>query len=89
MRASVLFEQGQPLQTEELDLEPPRAGEVTVRLAASGARTREDLPKLVELYLAGRLRIDELITHRYGLDGANEAFRALAAGERGRGLIVF
>jgi len=36
MRASVLFEQGKPLQTEELDLEPPRTGEVTVRMTASG-----------------------------------------------------
>ncbi len=34
MRASVLFEQGKPLQTEELDLEPPRSGEVTVRMTA-------------------------------------------------------
>jgi S-(hydroxymethyl)glutathione dehydrogenase/alcohol dehydrogenase len=59
------------------------------RLWTAGARTREDLPRLVSLYLAGRLRIDELITHRYGLDEANEAFRALAAGELGRGLIVF
>ena len=36
MRASVLFEQGKPLQVEELDLEAPRAGEVLVRMAASG-----------------------------------------------------
>jgi S-(hydroxymethyl)glutathione dehydrogenase / alcohol dehydrogenase len=36
MRASVLFEQGKPLSIEELELEPPRAGEVLVRMAASG-----------------------------------------------------
>ena len=65
-------------------------GERVIRgCSYGGARTREDLPKLAELYLAGRLRIDELLTHRYGLDDANEAFRALAAGELGRGLIVF
>ena len=34
MRASVLFEQGKPLSIEELELEPPRAGEVLVRMAA-------------------------------------------------------
>jgi len=28
------------------------------------------------------------LTRRYGLDEANEAFRALAAGELARGLIV-
>ena len=38
------------------------------------------------LYLAGKL--NQLITRRYGLDEANEAFRALA-GELARGLIVF
>jgi S-(hydroxymethyl)glutathione dehydrogenase / alcohol dehydrogenase len=43
----------------------------------------------VELYLSGKLKIDQLITHRYGIDGVNEAFRALAAGEVARGLIVF
>ena len=36
MKASVLFEQGKPLSVEELELEAPRAGEVTVRMAASG-----------------------------------------------------
>src|SRR5260370_26257179 len=36
MRASVLFEQGKPLQVEELDLEAPREGEALVRMAASG-----------------------------------------------------
>src|SRR2546425_10345615 len=36
MRASVLFEQGKPLSVEDLELEPPRRGEVLVRMAASG-----------------------------------------------------
>ena len=36
MKASVLFEQGKPLSVEELELEPPRTGEVLVRMAASG-----------------------------------------------------
>jgi len=36
MQASVLFAPRTPLKTEELELEPPRAGEVRVRMAASG-----------------------------------------------------
>ena len=44
---------------------------------------------MVSLYQAGKLKIDELITRRYGLEDANEAFRALAAGELARGVIVF
>ncbi len=76
--------------TIPLDVRPLVTGERVVRGSSYGsARTREDLPRLVSLYLAGKLRIDELINRRYGLDEANEAFRALAAGELARGLIVF
>ncbi len=76
--------------TLPLDVRPLVTGERVIRgCSYGGARTREDLPRLVSLYLAGRLKIDELITHRYELDEANEAFRQLAAGELGRGLIVF
>lgn len=36
MRAAVLFEHGQPLRIEELEVDPPKAGEVSIRMAASG-----------------------------------------------------
>jgi S-(hydroxymethyl)glutathione dehydrogenase/alcohol dehydrogenase len=36
IRAAVLHEFGQPLVVEELELDPPREGEVRVRMAASG-----------------------------------------------------
>ncbi len=48
-----------------------------------------EFPKMVDLAMAGRLKIEELVTKRYDLDEADEAFRALAAGEQARGLIVF
>ncbi|HSJ28454.1 MAG TPA: Zn-dependent alcohol dehydrogenase [Acidimicrobiia bacterium] len=48
-----------------------------------------EFPKMVELAMAGRLKVAELVTKRYALDEADEAFRALAAGEQARGLIVF
>jgi Zn-dependent alcohol dehydrogenase len=76
--------------TVPFDVRPMVTGERVVRGSSYGsARTREDLPRLVRLYQAGKLRIDELITHRYALEDANEAFRALAAGELGRGVIIF
>jgi Zn-dependent alcohol dehydrogenase len=53
------------------------------------ARTFVDFPRMVDLYLAGRLKIDELITRRYEVDQVNEAFRAMLDGEVARGLIVF
>src|SRR5512144_1638587 len=36
MRAAVLFEQGKPQRVEDVALEAPRTGEVSVRMAASG-----------------------------------------------------
>jgi len=36
MRAAVLFEQGKPQRVAELSLDPPKTGEVLVRMAASG-----------------------------------------------------
>src|SRR5438067_11260692 len=36
MKASVLFAPRTPLKVEDLELEPPRAGEVRVRMVASG-----------------------------------------------------
>ena len=54
-----------------------------------GAQTFVDFPRLVELNLSGKLKLDELITRRYDISEVNEAFRALAAGEVARGLIVF
>jgi S-(hydroxymethyl)glutathione dehydrogenase / alcohol dehydrogenase len=36
VRAAVLFEFGTPLRIEELELDPPKAGEVRIRMAASG-----------------------------------------------------
>jgi S-(hydroxymethyl)glutathione dehydrogenase / alcohol dehydrogenase len=76
--------------TVPMDVRPLVTGERVIRGSSYGsARTREDLPRLVNLYLAGKLKVGQLITRRYGLDEANEAFRALAAGELARGLIVF
>ncbi|MSS71956.1 MAG: Zn-dependent alcohol dehydrogenase [Candidatus Latescibacteria bacterium] len=67
-----------------------QSGERTMRGCSYGsARTREDFPRMVDLYLGGRLKIDELITRRYALEEINEANRALAEGEVARGLIVF
>lgn len=46
-------------------------------------------PRLVELYLAGKLKLDELISHTYQLEQVNEAHRALSDGRDIRGLLVF
>ncbi len=52
-------------------------------------RQTHDMPWLMELYRQKRLKIDELISRRYQLDGINEAFAALKNGEVNRSVIVF
>jgi S-(hydroxymethyl)glutathione dehydrogenase/alcohol dehydrogenase len=52
-------------------------------------KPRVDLPKLVELYRAGRLPVDELITQRYALEELPQAFADMEAGTVARGVIMF
>jgi S-(hydroxymethyl)glutathione dehydrogenase/alcohol dehydrogenase len=52
-------------------------------------RPNIDFPKFVDLYLEGRLKIDELVSRTYKLDQINEGFAALRAGQVARGVIVF
>lgn len=52
------------------------------------ARPREDVPRLLSLYQAGRLKLDELITRTYTLDEAPQAFDDLVAGRNARGMIL-
>jgi alcohol dehydrogenase len=48
-----------------------------------------DIPRYIDLYLAGRLPVDRLLTHRISLDEVNEGFDRLASGEAVRQAIVF
>ena len=48
-----------------------------------------DFPRIIELTLAGKLKVEELISRRYTLDQINEGFDRLSRGEVARGVIVF
>jgi S-(hydroxymethyl)glutathione dehydrogenase/alcohol dehydrogenase len=48
-----------------------------------------DIPNLISLYRQGRLKLDELITNRYPLDGINEALASTKRGEALRNVILF
>jgi S-(hydroxymethyl)glutathione dehydrogenase / alcohol dehydrogenase len=52
-------------------------------------RPNIDFPRLVDLYLDGRLKIDQLISRTYKLDQINEGFTALRSGQVARGVVVF
>src|SRR5438477_5797780 len=52
-------------------------------------RFKVDMPKYIDFYLQGRLKLDEMITRRMQLEDLNEAFRAMKAGEVARQVLVF
>lgn len=52
-------------------------------------RARIDIPRYVDFYLQGRLKLDELVTARIGLDELNGAFEAMERGEGARSVVVF
>lgn len=49
---------------------------------------RADIPKLLNLYRDGQLKLDELITNRYSLAEINVGYQAMRDGENIRGVIV-
>ena len=52
-------------------------------------RLRVDVPRLVQLYRSGRLKLDELITDRYPLEQINEAIESTEKGNALRNVIMF
>jgi S-(hydroxymethyl)glutathione dehydrogenase/alcohol dehydrogenase len=50
---------------------------------------REAMPKLLSMYEAGLIKLDELVTQKYKLDDINEAMKDLRAGKNIRGVIAF
>lgn len=48
-----------------------------------------DFNMMIDLYMAGRLKLDELISQEYTLDQINEAYDAMLSGAVSRGVVVF
>jgi S-(hydroxymethyl)glutathione dehydrogenase / alcohol dehydrogenase len=53
------------------------------------SRPAVDFPKLVDLYMSGRLDLDAMVTRTIGLEDVNEAFAAMGRGEPGRSVIQY
>jgi S-(hydroxymethyl)glutathione dehydrogenase/alcohol dehydrogenase len=63
--------------------------EKTIRGSYYGSvHAPRDFPLLLDLYKAGRLNLDDLITRRYRLEQINEAYRDMAEGLLARGVII-
>jgi S-(hydroxymethyl)glutathione dehydrogenase/alcohol dehydrogenase len=50
---------------------------------------REDIPRLIQLFRDGKLKLQELVARTYTLDGVNDALNALAASDGARGVITW
>ena len=48
-----------------------------------------DFPMLLDLYMAGKLKLNELVSREYPLNQINQAYDAMLGGEVARGVIVF
>lgn len=57
--------------------------------AMGAVRLRTDVPRLIELYQSGRLKLDELISGHYPFEKINEALESSEKGEVIRNVIVF
>lgn len=76
--------------TARLDMRFLVGGERRVIGSTYGsANPAVDFPRFADLYMSGRLDLDTLVTERYTIDEANDAFEALTNGAAGRGIIAF
>jgi Zn-dependent alcohol dehydrogenase len=64
-------------------------GRMMTGCAMGASRIRVDIPRLIELYQVGRLKLDELISRRYRLEQINEAIEDAEKGEALRNVILF
>jgi S-(hydroxymethyl)glutathione dehydrogenase/alcohol dehydrogenase len=48
-----------------------------------------DMPRLIDFYMAGKLKLDDMISQRIKLEQINEAFAELKRGEVARSVIQF
>ena len=83
MQAAVLYEPRKPLVIEDLHLDPPKAGEVRVRVAANGV-CHSDLH-----VMTGDLRMPLPIVLGHEGAGINEAYEALKEGGVARSVVKF
>jgi len=77
---------GEEISTRPFQLVTGRTWKGT---AFGGARGRRDVPKIVDWYMAGKINIDDLITHTMPLDRINEAFDLMHRGESIRTVVTF
>ncbi|MGH1469810.1 MAG: S-(hydroxymethyl)glutathione dehydrogenase/class III alcohol dehydrogenase [Cellvibrionaceae bacterium] len=77
---------GQEISTRPFQLVTGRSWKGS---AFGGARGRTDVPKIVDWFMDGHIKIDELITHTMPLDDINSAFDLMHSGESIRSVVLY
>lgn len=83
---------GIPASGVTMEVDPGNLASDNQRILGSkmgGARIRDDIPKLIALYQAGVLKLDELISGRYPLEQINDAVASVQRGDALRNIVVF
>jgi len=65
------------------------SGRMITGSAMGAVRPRIDIPRLIELYKAGRFKLDELVTAHYPFDKIDDALASMERGEAIRNVIMF
>ena len=53
------------------------------------ANPRRDIPRILDLYMNGRVLLDELVTNTYALEDINQGYEDMRNGTNIRGVVVF
>ena len=77
---------GQEISTRPFQLVTGRVWKGT---AFGGAKSRTQVPKIVDWYMDGKINIDDLITHTLELEEINDAFHLMHEGESIRSVVNF
>jgi S-(hydroxymethyl)glutathione dehydrogenase / alcohol dehydrogenase len=90
-RAGTVVVVGMPPVGEMSRIDPMQVAYYGQRIVGSkmgSATPQVDIPRLVMLYRAGRLKLDELVTNRYPLAAINDGIAAARAGDSIRSVVV-
>src|SRR5210317_1980435 len=77
---------GQEISTRPFQLVTGRVWRGT---AFGGVKGRSELPGYVDNYMAGKINIDDMVTHTMGLDEINTAFDLMHEGKSIRSVVIY
>ena len=77
---------GQEISTRPFQLVTGRVWRGT---AFGGVRGRSELPGYVDNYMAGKINIDDMVTHTMGLEDINKAFDLMHDGKSIRSVVIY